>query len=284
MKRPQEIAMEEKTMGTIVLLTNAFEGLASMRIAQVRNQVLQSQQYFAGIWQIYHQIRVDGLFHFGRQQTEDVINKTLYIAVTAEGGFSGDIDHRLITELLDTYKPKKHDLLVIGHHGALQLAQAGVQYTKYFKLPEANTNINVAPLVAEIRKYRSAVVYYQTYVSLMTQEVRRIELSEAIETMGKQVIAEDEIISEKNYIFEPSTYRVVAHLERSMLDITLRQVILDSKLAQYASRFRAMRVANERSSDEHKAMHINYNRAKRAQSDERLKEIINGLKKMSVTA
>jgi ATP synthase F1 gamma subunit len=270
-------------MGTIVMLTNAFEGLASMRIAQARNQVLQSQQYFGGLWQIYHQIRVDGLFRFGRQQSEDVIDKTLYIAVTAEGGFSGDIDHRLITEMLDSFKPKKHDLLVVGHHGALQLSQANVEYKKYFKLPEGNTNINVAPLVAEVRKYRRSVVYYQTYVSLMTQEIRRIEVSDVIETMGKNVTSGEEVISEQNYIFEPSIYRVVAHMERSMLELTLRQVILDSKLAQYASRFRAMRVANERSTSEHKSLHTDYNRAKRAQSDERLKEIINGLKKMSVS-
>lgn len=271
-------------MATIVMLTNAFEGLASMRIAQIRNQVLQSQQYFAGIWKIYHQIRVDGLFRFGRQQDETpVIDKQLYIAVTAEGGFSGDIDSRLISEMLESYDATQHELIVVGHHGAVQLAQAGVKYRKYFKLPEHNNKINVQPLVAEIRKYRSAVVYYQTYVSLTTQNVRRIELSEAVERMGGTVSAEDEEINEKTYIFEPSVYRVVAHMERSMLDITLRQVLLDSKLAQYASRFRAMRMANDRASQEHKALHTAYNRAKRAQSDERLKEIINGLKKVGMT-
>lgn len=280
MRRPQDIAVDEKAMGTIVMLTNAFEGLASMRIAQIRNQVLQSQRYFDGIWQIYHQIRVDGLFRFGRQQDEEhAIDKQLYIAVTAEGGFSGDIDSRLISEMLDHYNPKKHDLIVIGHHGAVQLAQAGIEYRNYFKQPENNNATDVRPLINEIRKYRSAVIYYQTYVSLTTQSIRRIELSEAVERMGGQVVPENEVINEKTYIFEPSAYGVVAHMERAMLDITLRQVLLDSKLAQYASRFRAMRVANERASDEHKALHTAYNRAKRVQSDERLKEIINGLKK-----
>lgn len=283
MRRPQDIAVEEQTMGTIVTLTNAFQGLASMRIAQVRTQVLQSQQYFAGIWQIYRQIRVDNLFRFGRHNDEHVIDKELFIAITAEGGFSGDIDHRLITTMLQDYRPDKHALLVVGHHGALQLTQAGVKYTKYFKLPDRNTNINVAPLVAEVKRYRSAVVYYQTYISLTTQEVRRIELSSAIESMGSKVPEGGEVIDENSYIFEPSAFGVVAHMERAMLDLTLGQVILDSKLAQYASRFRAMRVANDRSSSEHKSLHTAYNRAKRAQSDERLKEIINGLKKAGST-
>lgn len=282
MKRATEIAQDENTMGTIVLLTSAFQGLASLRIAQARNQVLQSQQFFNGIWQIYRQLRVDGLFHFGRQEDEAVIEKTLCIAVTAEGGFSGDIDNKLISQVLDKFDPEKHDLLVIGHHGAVQLMQAGVKYKKFFNLPEGLEHLNVAPLVAETHKYRSTVAYYQTYVSLTKQEVRRIVLSDAIQTMGKRAEDEDndDIISEQNYIFEPSSYRVVAHLERSMLDITLRQIIIDSKLAQYASRFRAMRMANDRATSEHKSLHLAFNRAKRMQSDERLKEIMNGLKKL----
>jgi len=280
MKRPLEIAKEEKAMETIVTLTNAFETLASMRIAQIKNQVLQSQQFFAELWHIYSQIRVDNLFRFGRHnEKEEIIDKELFIAITAEGGFSGDIDQRLIKWMLEHHDPAKQDIIIIGHHGALRLSQLGVQYKKYFKLPVQDRNINVLPLIAEVRKYRAAFVYYQTYVSLMSQEVKRIELGQAVQDKGKQIADREELISEATYIFEPSAYAVVAHLERSMMDIALSQVILDSKLAQYASRFRAMSVAHDRSDDTLQGLHTAYNRAKRSQSDERLKEIINGMKK-----
>jgi ATP synthase F1 gamma subunit len=307
MKRPQDIAVEEMSMATIVTLTNAFEGLASMRIAQIKNQVLQAQQFFSELWDIYHQLRVDNLFRFGRHGSEKVLNKELFIAVTAEGGFSGDIDQRLIKVMMNDYNPTKHDIIIIGHHGALQLKQAGIEYKKYFKLPEKDHDINVTPLVAEVRKYRKAYVYYQTYASLMVQDIKRIELSQAVQEQGRNVAQQravnaaatkderaaskakeqaqkDEEISEKTYIFEPDAFAVVAHLERSMIEVSLSQVILDSKLAQYASRFRAMSVANDRSSDSLKALHTGYNRARRMQSDERLKEIINGLKKTRIAA
>lgn len=284
MRRPQDIADEETSMATIVMLTNAFEGLASMRIAQVKGQVTQSQKFFSELWGVYSQVRVDSLFRFGRNQTEFASNKSLIIAITAEGGFSGDIDQRLIAEMLKRYRPERHDIVVIGHHGALQLAQAGIKYKKYFKLPDKDTNINVAPLVAEVKQYKAAYVYYQRYASLMTQDIKLIELSKAIQEMGLEVEESKEIISEKNFIFEPDPFEVVAHMERSMLEVTLSQVILDSKLAQYASRFRAMRVAYDRSSDSLKELHASFNRAKRMQSDERLKEIINGLKKTRVAA
>lgn len=295
MRRPQDIAVEEGSMATIVTLTNAFEGLASMRIAQVKSQVLQAQQFFGELWHIYHQLRVDNLFRFGRHESDKVLDKELFIAITAEGGFSGDIDQRLIKTMMSDYNPAKQDIVIIGHHGALQLKQAGIDYKKYFKLPEKDHDINVAPLVAEVRKYRKAYVYYQTYASLMVQEIKRIELSQAVQEQGRGITtqyknkadkkkAEDEEISERTYIFEPDSFAVVAHLERSMIEVTLSQVILDSKLAQYASRFRAMSVANDRSTDSLKALHTSYNRARRMQSDERLKEIINGLKKTRIAA
>jgi F0F1-type ATP synthase gamma subunit len=72
---------------------------------------------------------------------------------------------------------------------------------------------------------------------------------------------------------------VVDHLERSMMQIALSQVILDSKLAQYASRFRAMSAAKEKANDTKSELHLEFNRSKRAIKDARLKEIINGLRK-----
>jgi ATP synthase F1 gamma subunit len=283
MRRPQEIQAEEIDMTTIVGLTSAFESLASMKISQTKNQVLQSQAFFNELWHIYSQLRVDSLFRFGRGESDDVVKKGLFVAVTAEGGFSGDIDQKLISTLLADYDPKKHDLIIIGHHGAVQLAQSKVPFLKFYKLPEKDDRINVQPLIQYIRKYQSTRVYYQTYVSLTVQDIKRIDLNSAVQTAGSQAGgAGAEIISEANYIFEPSSYAVVAHLERSMMEITLSQVILDSKLAQYASRFRAMTAAHQRATESLSELHTLYNRTKRNIADERLKEILNGRKRVGV--
>lgn len=278
MRNPSDISEDLDAMATMLDLTGAFQGLASMHIAQIKNRVVASQRFFAELWHIYDQIRVDELFHFGRARDEDVINKELVIAITAEGGFSGDIDKRLIDKLLQNYDKDKQDVIVIGHHGALQLVRAGVSFKRYFKLPASDSNINVKPLAAEVKKYRTTSVYYQTYISLMNQEVKKIELHEAVTTAGKNVASGGELIDEKTYIFEPDSFAVMAHLERSMMEITLSQTIFDSKLAQYASRFRAMSAAHDKSRDNRDSLKLEFNHARRTQSDERLKEIINGLK------
>ncbi|MEO8104982.1 MAG: hypothetical protein ABI602_01460, partial [Candidatus Saccharibacteria bacterium] len=82
MKRPNELAREEASMATLVELTSVFEGIASMRISQIKNQVMQSTKFFNELWQIYTQLRVDSMFSFGRDDTAtDLIDKELYVII-----------------------------------------------------------------------------------------------------------------------------------------------------------------------------------------------------------
>lgn len=284
-KRPAEIQREEMSMATLVQLTNVFEGIASMRIAEIKTQVLQATKFFNELWGIYSQLRVGTNFGFGRTSAEaQIIPKELFIIITAEGGFSGDIDQKLIQLMLQSYDPVKNDIIVIGHHGAIQLAQRGISYKKYFKLPSKDRNINVSPIIREVQLYESTSVFYQEYVSLMVQDVKRIALGNAVQQKGKHSDNPEDIITETNYIFEPTSFDVVDHLERSMMNIAVSQLILDSKLAQYASRFRAMSAANNRADEARNDLHSAYNHAKRAIKDERLKETVTAMKKIKSKA
>lgn len=282
MRRPLEIKGEELNMRTIVSLTSAFESLSSMKITQTKNKVLISNEFFNEVWNIYKQIRMDVMFNFGREQQETPINKELLILITAPGGLSGDIDQRLIRKFREHYDATKNHIIVIGHHGAMQLDQIGIQYNQYFDLPKKDF-INVDPLMHEIRKYARSRVFYQNYVSLSQQNIKDLDLSEVVSHMGKIAdldTVSNENITERNYIFEPNAYTVAAHLETSILRLTLTQFIYDSRLAQLASRFRAMTAAKERSIETANDLHTQYSRAKRALVDVRLKESLAGLKKI----
>ncbi|HVX58435.1 MAG TPA: F0F1 ATP synthase subunit gamma [Candidatus Saccharimonadales bacterium] len=278
MRQLNDIAQERETMSTVVELTGAFEGIASMHISQIKDQVLTSQNFFDELWKIYSQIRVDQTFHFGRGRSSHSINKELIILVTAEGSFSGDVDHRVVEAVLKVYNSDRNDIIVVGHHGATQLSQRGVPVARSFKLPRTDTNINVLPLAGEVQKYASTVVYYPTYLSLMRQDVKSVQMSAEVTERGRSVEKSDEIITEGDYIFEPSTVAVVSHLENSMLQIMLSQIILESKLAQYASRFRAMHSARDKADSSFNDLNMAYSRARRYNKDERIKEIINGLR------
>lgn len=282
MRRPLEIKAEEASVRSVVSLTSALESLSSMQIAKTKNKVLISNQFFDEVWNIYKQIRVDVLFNFGRTVDEKPINKELLILITAKGGLSGDIDQRLIRKFIERYDETKHDVLVIGHHGSLKLKQAHVEYQYYFDLPEKDY-INVDPLMDIVRKYTKSRIFYQDYISLSQQEIKDVDLSEVVSSKGRTAdlsTLSKQYISEKTYIFEPNSYQVAAYLENSILRLTISQFIYDSRLAQVASRFKAMSAAKERSIGTASELHLEYNRAKRNQVDTRLKESLAGLKKI----
>lgn len=282
MRRPLEIKAEEASVRSVVSLTSALESLSSMQIAKTKNKVLISNQFFDEVWNIYKQIRVDVLFNFGRKVDEKPIDRELYILITAKGGLSGDIDQRLIRKFTEFYDETKNDVLVIGHHGATKLKQAHVDYKYYFDLPEKDY-INVDPLMDIIKKYAKSRIFYQNYVSLSEQTIVDVDLSEVVSSKGRvadMASIGDDLVSEKNYIFEPSSYSVAAYLENSILRLTISQFIYDSRLAQVASRFKAMSAAKERSVETAGELHVEYNRSKRNQVDTRLKESMAGLKKI----
>ena len=269
-------------MRTIVSLTSAFESLSSMKIMQTKGKVLISNQFFDEVWTIYKQIRMDVMFNFGRDVDETPIDRELLILITGQAGLSGDIDQRLIRQFRTRYDPAKNDILVIGHHGAQQLDQGGIKYTQYFDMPKKDV-VNVGPIMDIIKQYKASRVFYQDYVSLTSQTIKEVDLSEVVSSRGKiadlDTLSNDKI-TEKNTIFEPNAYAVAKHLETSILRLTLVQFIYDSRLAQLASRFKAMTAAKERSIESANDLHVQYSRAKRALVDVRLKESLAGLKKI----
>jgi F-type H+-transporting ATPase subunit gamma len=282
MRRPLEIKAEEASVRSVVSLTSALESLSSMMIAKTKNKVLISNQFFDEVWNIYKQIRVDVMFNYGRVEGESPINKELLILITAKGGLSGDIDNRLIRKVVERYDETKNEVLVIGHHGALKLKQAHIDSNYYFDLPE-NDYVNVDPLMDIIKKYAKSRIFYQNYISLSQQEIKDVDLSEVVSTKGRvadMATVGDDMVTEKTYIFEPNSYAVAAYLENSILRLTISQFIYDSRLAQVASRFKAMSAAKERSIANATELHTEYNRSKRNLVDTRLKESMAGLKKI----
>ncbi len=282
MRRPLEIKAEEKAIRSVVSLTSALESLSSMQIAKTKNKVLISNQFFDEVWNIYKQIRVDVLFNFGRTPDEKPINKELLILITAKAGLSVDFDQRLIKKFIDRYDEVKNDILVIGRHGAVKLKQVHISPEYYFDLPEGDY-INVDPLMDIIRRYEKSRIFYQNYVSLGRQDIKDVDLSEVVSSKGRVAdlsSVSDDLVTEKTYIFEPSSYQVAAYLENSILRLTISQFIYDSRLAQVASRFKAMSAAKDRSIETANALRLEYNRAKRYQVDTRLKESLAGLKKI----
>ena len=179
--------------------------------------------------------------------------------------------------MLVNYKPETTDIIVLGTHGALQLKQLGVKFTHYFQVPETDHYIDVTPVIAAIMPYSSIIVYYAEYVSLGVQEIRTIDLISSMRDLSEE--ADEDAMSADDTIFEPSINVIADEMEITMMTMALSQTILESSLAQSASRFNAMAIAKKRALELLFGYSLEFHRSKRSESDRRLREVMISLKK-----
>lgn len=282
--RALSIEKEVNQVGTVSELTGIFESIASMRIGKIKDRVAKSQLFFAELWEIYTQLRVDPNDRLTGKNGPKRDKPNVFLALTSEGGLSGDIDQRIVRTVLENIDPATTDLIVIGAHGATQFVQNHTKIKRYFRLPDIDQAIDVSPIVDELIGYTHPTVWFQRYISLSVQEVGRIDLLGRVRSLatGAEEQKTSEIISPRDYLFEPSVDDVVRYLESVMMEIALSQVILESRLAQFASRFTAMSAAKKRARELQVELAMSYHRARRGEADDRIKEIVNAMNALHV--
>jgi ATP synthase F1 gamma subunit len=275
-KRPNSIKRDFEQLRTIEDLTSVFEAIASIHIAQVRDRALSSTKFFNELWAIYRQLRADA--DAAATLSIQRNDRTALVAITSDGGLIGDIDERIIQAMLNHPNKGAVDLFLIGTHGAALLAQRNIRPLKVFGAPDLEKGENVRSLAKLLGGYGQAAVYYQTYVSLMHQDVARIDLFSVVQSLGAESAPGDDVIASTTYILEPSAGEITGFMESVMVEIALSQVVLESRLAQYASRFNAMYAAKSKAKELKDDLGLELHQTQRATSDARTKEIFSGMK------
>lgn len=279
MRRASQIEKESVQIETVEDLTGVFESIASTQVAKVKTKVELSNQFFQLIWKRYTSLRINPDERITRRELGEgeTSGKTVFVVISAEAGLSGDIDQRLIETMLAKYDKNTTDIVVLGSHGATQLKQRAIPFIRFFKVPETDQYIDVTPVINAVMPYSKIIVFYEEYVSLGVQEIKTIDLVTSMRDMSQQ--ADEDTMTAYDTIFEPSIEEIADAMEMTMMRLALSQTILESGLAQAASRFNAMAVAKKRALELLNDYHLEFHRAKRSESDRRLREVMVSLKK-----
>lgn len=276
MRRARAVEKDTEQITTVKDLTWVFESLASTQVAKVKNKVQMSTDFFKLLWKRYSSIRIDPDKRITNRDSSEQESKQAFVIITAEAGLSGEIDQHLIETMLLDYDSSTTDIIVLGSHGANQLSERGIPYVRYFKVPESDNYIDVSPVIEAILPYSKTIVYFEEYVSLGVQEIKSINLISTLKDMSEDV--GEDVMTAGNTIFEPSLDEIADEMEITMMKLALSQTILESSLAQDASRFNAMAIAKKRALELLVDYQLEFHRAKRSENDRRMREVIISLK------
>lgn len=267
MNKPAEIYQHYKDTATIEEVARVFENIASIEVRQIKDRVIASRDFFHALWSMYAQLRIDSDKSGGDTSPTTSIQKTAVVLISSDETLGGTIDERLVDETLSATDPDKADYFVIGRRGARLLRSQGIEPTAIFPLPDITKPVNVIPIIARTKEYKNTVVYFEQFVSVEVQQIQVFELISGIAKLSAMEGNRDDstLIFSSDYIFEPSLDEVVDYLESMMRATALTELILESRLAQLASRFNAMNRASANAKTLKHELFLLYRRRKRQQ-------------------
>ncbi|NBU34575.1 hypothetical protein EB118_15780 [bacterium] len=277
MKRSNMIKADLQEIVAINHLTSVLESVSSIRIGQIKDTVLAGRECFTELWKTYTHLRIDSEKHqrfISKDESRFSNGKTLYVVMTSDGSLSGSIDQKIVDYFLTVRETQSADIICIGKHGVSLLRQRGIEALQSFESPSNSDQEQVLEICSVIEPYAKITIYYQSYESISKQIVKSIELISSVATLAGDTTAQADIISSRDFVFEPSLKIIVKTMESTMLQIALREIILDSELAHLASRFVAMFAAEERAKKTQKSLTSSWQKARRDERDKRQRETI----------
>ncbi len=268
MAKSTEILQNFQDITVIEEVAQVFENVASIQIRQIKDRVIASRQFFHELWSMYEQLRLDAGHH--ELPTLPKTKDEAVVLISSDSGLSGSIDERLVETMMQQTNVRSIDIVVIGRRAEQLLGQKHMQAVKVFPLPDIAKAIQVLPLMSFLSPYRKVTIFYERFVSLGQQDIVVFELQDSVKRFSESeaVHGNASLIYASDYIFEPSLEEVVWYLESMMQATAVTEMILESRLAQLASRYTAMSTAHNNAAQVKKQLWRSYTTQSRREKDQ----------------
>jgi len=294
MASPRHIKNRIKSTKNIRQITKAMEAVSSIKMKRSESAASAVKGYALATLKILKDVRrtmekdADNkdnyLFREGRGE------RTTLVIITSDKGLAGAFNTNVIRQATHYIAKSKKpvDLITIGKRGRDFFKRQGMSITDSFLnmgdvlRPEQALSVGdkIFDLFTEGR-YDKVVLIYTHFVTALRQKViSRILLpvtTSALEEVLKEIAPNTQIKEDDTeYLFEPSTERVLTSLVPSLIKAQIFHSILEANASEHSSRVIAMKSAYDNASELIDNLNIVYNKARQDKITAELIEITAG--------
>jgi F-type H+-transporting ATPase subunit gamma len=240
-----DLKLELDDATTLKLISSAFTEAAASRIQKIKKQFETNRQFYDEISHVYHLVRESGKLMKDKNAKADKLQKILCIAVTSNQRFYGSLNVNIMHGFIDAVSRLTTDILVIGTTGKdyMRSTAFGKPYEHMIFAHDDPTTEETRTFLDKIMPYDTVMVYYPKFVSLVTQTVGSIDLTQTVSATDKPL--EDEI----HILFEPEYTKILEFFQRQVRSLLFLHVMLEADLSRTAARLITMSGADERSTE-----------------------------------
>jgi len=233
---------------TFRLISSAFTEASAARIKKIRAAFEQNKDFYREISHVYHLVQKcaakakKSSTKGEKASAQDAPRKILTVALTSNQHFYGNINVNIMREFFQQSAKINTELYIIGKTGN-DLARAmgkGRPYAHTVFAKESPSEAEALVFLEYIKSYDSVYLYYPKFISLMTQTVGILDITQA---ESEDQVSEAEI----KILFEPELTRILEFFNRQVRSLLFLRVLLEADLSRTAARLMSMSAAEERS-------------------------------------
>jgi len=270
---------------TLKFISNIFTEINATKIKKIRASFEKNRRFYDEITYAYQSIKVianKSGFTVRKGEIVDLETakktkiSTLLLAITSNSHFYGALNLNVAKKVKEDWLNLDADKMVIG--------QTGIEYLNSFGLKGGFQEIRlqkdypnrqeVSQLVEKTKSYDRVLVYFPSFVTLLTQKVGVLDITQTPASKGGIKALEEEKIV---YIFEPELEKILVFFEKQIRSLLFVRSILESELSRTAARLLSMNNAQQRAEDLVKTKKRQLTQASRSVSNARLLETFSGI-------
>lgn len=233
---------------TVKTVLSAYQEVALMKMQESRDSVVVSRQYLEELGYVYFEVKFSYKKELQKVRTNDKkpsgVMKKAVVLLTPNEKLSGTVPYDVFHAFLDYVRNSENaEAIIIGNVGQTLISRVeNAPSYQFFELLYGETfEEDIVNLAYLLKEYDDVVIFHGRFESLVSQRAATMPLSgEAPPEVLRLDAAKLDRMRKTNFLFEPGIKDVVTFFDSQVKAALLRQSVHESRLAQFASRARAM--------------------------------------------
>jgi F-type H+-transporting ATPase subunit gamma len=284
-------------------ITRAMEMVAAARLRRAEQRIAALRPYAGAIRRMTRQAaeaagssEVTGLPILKEHESEDTVALLL---VTGDRGLAGAFNSQIVRAGLRAgreYEADGRTLLysAVGRRGVSTLTFRGKDPVgRYVGFTDRPAYADARAIAEELMaayidgKADRVEIFYNGYISPLTQEVRRetllpLQHATILEgTEGEDEDGEETHRSRALVEYEPDAKDILARLVPDYVEISVYRALLESTASEHGARMTAMRNASENAGELIEDLTLEMNRARQAEITQEIMEVVAGAESLT---
>ena len=276
----KEIRNRISSISSTMQITSAMKMVSAAKLKKAQDAITAMRPYADKLTELLQSLSASLDGDAGSKYSDNrEVNKVLIVAITSNRGLAGAFNSNILKQctvlLEETYAGKQVEFVAIGKKANDFLSKKSTVIANHSSLYEdltfENTTVIAEGLMEKFTSgdYDRIDIVYNKFKNAATQIIMTEQFLPIVPMEGA-------VVSNADYIFEPSKVEIVEQLIPKSLKTQLYKGIRDSFASEHGARMTAMHKATDNATDLRDQLKLTYNQARQAAITNEILEIVGG--------